>query len=511
MKNHSLTALLYLAALTAGLSNHSLAQTNGTRAAAIESTFPILDQIVKAYAEKNHFPGFTFGLVADGKLVHTSSFGYTDIDKKTPVTTQSAFRIASMTKSFTAMAILKLRDEGKLQLEDLVEKYIPEMKGQQYLTTDAAPATIRNLLTHAAGFPEDNPWGDRQLAVTNDEMLGMIKKGISFSNVPGIAYEYSNMGFAILGYIIKKVSGQTYEKYISSNVLLPLKMTHTYWNYKEVPASELAHGYRWLNDNWVEQPLLGDGAYGAMGGMITTMEDFSKYLQLHIAAWPPRNDKESGPVKRSSLREMHHAWNLGTFDPNYKYPSGRGCPVLLAYGYGLNYTKDCEQRVIVGHSGGLPGFGSNWRILPDYGIGVIAFSNLTYAAASTFNMQALDTIIRLAKLQPIKVPVSAVLNERKNQLVKLLPQWNDAAATGIFAVNFFMDYFPDALKKEATAIFDAAGKIIQVNDFVATNNLRGSFIIEGEKANIQISFTLTPENPALIQEYHIKLVDKVTK
>jgi hypothetical protein len=142
---------------------------------------------------------------------------------------------------------------------------------------------------------------------------------------------------------------------------------------------------------------------------------------------------------------------------------------------------------------------------------VIAFSNLTYAAASTFNMQAIDTIIRLTKLQPITIPVAAVLNERKNQLIKLLPQWNDAAATGIFAVNFFMDYFPDALKKEATAIFDAAGKIIQVDDFVATNNLRGSFILEGEKANIQISFTLTPENPALIQEYHIKLMEQNTK
>ncbi|MDN3655712.1 serine hydrolase domain-containing protein [Ferruginibacter paludis] len=511
MRTHSLTALLFLAVLSAGLTNHSFAQTDGHRATAIESTFPVLDQIVKAYAEKNHLPGFTFGLVVDGRLVHTYSLGYTDIDKKTLVTTQSVFRIASMTKSFTAMAILKLRDDGKLQLDDLVEKYIPEMKGQHYLTSDAAPATIRNLLTHAAGFPEDNPWGDRQLAVSDNEMLAMIKKGISFSNVPGIAYEYSNMGFAMLDYIIKKVSGQTYEKYITSNILLPLGMTHTYWNYKEVPPNQLAHGYSWLNGNWVEQPLLGDGAYGAMGGMITTMGDFSKYLQLHLAAWPPRSDKETGPVKRSSLREMHHAWNLGTFDPNYKYPSGRGCPVLLAYGYGLNYTKDCEQRVIVGHSGGLPGFGSNWRILPDYGIGVIAFSNLTYAPASTFNMQAIDTIITLAKLQPIPVPVSPVLNKRKNQLIKLLPQWNDAAATGIFAANFFMDYFPDELKKEATAIFDAAGKIIQVDDFVATNNLRGSFLMEGEKANIQISFTLTPENPALIQEYHIKLVEKVLK
>ena len=507
MKKYTIPSLL-LILLFAVATKNSFAQTTSKRSADIEATFPVIDKIFKEYAEKNHFPGFAFGLVVDGKLIHTSNVGYTEIDKKIPVTPQSDFRISSMTKSFTAMAILKLRDEGKLKLDAPVYLYIPEMKGQSNLTSDAPAITIRNLLTHSAGFPEDNPWGDRQLAVRDEAMIRMIKKGISFSHAPGIAYEYSNMGFAMLGYIIKKVSGQTYEKYITANILIPLGMTHTYWDYKVVPANQLAHGYRWLNEQWEEQPLLGDGAYGAMGGMITTMDDFSKYVAFHLSAWPARNGTETEVVKRSSLREMHHLWNLNQLVANYKYPSGRLCPILLGYGYGLNYTRDCDNKIIVGHSGGLPGFGSNLRILQDYGIGVISFSNLTYASASTFNMQVIDTLIILAKLQPIALPVSDILNERKNELIKLLPGWNNAAATSIFAENFFMDYFPDALSKEAIAVFNNAGKIIKVNDFVATNNLRGSFIMEGEKANIEISFTLTPENPALIQEYHIKLVEK---
>jgi CubicO group peptidase (beta-lactamase class C family) len=510
MKKHTISSLLLILLFAAVIKN-SFAQTSDKRLANIETTFPVIDKIFQEYAEKNHFPGFVFGLVVDGKLVHTSSLGYTELDKKIPVTTQSDFRIASMTKSFTAMAILKLRDEGKLKLDDPVYLYIPEMKAQSNLTSDAPAITVRHLLTHAGGFPEDNPWGDRQLAITDEAMIGMIKKGISFSNAPGIAYEYSNMGFAMLGYIIKKVSGQSYEKYITNKILLPLGMTHTYWDYKQVPVNQLAHGYRWLNDQWVEQPLLGDGAYGAMGGMITTMDDFSKYVAFHLAAWPPRNDAETGVVKRSSLREMHHLWNLSQLVANYKYPSGRVCPILLGYGYGLNYTRDCENKIIVGHSGGLPGFGSNWRILQDYGIGVISFSNLTYASASTFNMQVIDTLINLARLKPMQSPASNILNQRKNELIQLLPNWDNAAATGIFAENFFMDYFPDALKKEASAIFNNAGKIVKVNDFVASNNLRGSFTLEGEKANIEISFTLTPENPALIQEYHIKLVERGSK
>lgn len=488
--------------------NFSCAQIAAEKFVQIEKALPVLDKIFNDYARENHLPGFIYGLVVNGKLVHTAATGYTDLDKKIAVTPHSDFRIASMTKSFTAMSVLKLRDEGKLRLDDPVYLYIPEMKAQSNLTSDAPAITIRNLLTHSAGFPEDNPWGDRQLAISDEAMISMIKKGISFSNAPGVAYEYSNMGFAMLGYIIKKVSGQTYETYINENILKPLGMTHTYWDYKKVPAEDLAHGYRWLNGNWKEQPILGDGAYGAMGGMITTMEDFSKYVALHLSAWPPRNDAETGPVKRSSIREMQLAWNPSGLAANYQYPDGRLCPIATAYGYGLGWTRDCENRIIVGHSGGLPGYGSNWRILADYGIGIICFSNLTYSSGANFNMQLIDTLIRMTGLQPMPRPVSSILNERKNQLIKLLPDWKNAQASGIFAVNFFMDYFPDSLKKEATDIFTKAGKIVKVDDFIAANNLRGSFIMEGEKANVEISFTLTPETPALIQEYHIKLVER---
>jgi hypothetical protein len=163
---------------------------------------------------------------------------------------------------------------------------------------------------------------------------------------------------------------------------------------------------------------------------------------------------------------------------------------------------------VVGHSGGLPGFGSDWKIFRDYGIGIISFSNLTYARVALLNTQALDTLIALAKLQPRKLPVSAILNQRKNELIKLLPHWNNVESSGIFAENFFLDYFTDSLRKEASAIFTKAGKIVRINEMVAGNNLRGSFVMEGEKANIEVSFTLTPENPPLIQEYHIREISK---
>ncbi len=482
--------------------------TDVNRMQKIESVFPVIDSLFHTYAVQHHYPGFVYGLVVDGQLVHSGAFGYTDVEKKTPATIHSLFRIASMTKSFTAMAILKLRDEGKLQLDDPAYKYIPEMKQLHYLTADASPITIRQLLTHAAGFPEDNPWGDRQLQDADAELMALINKGISFSNAPGVAYEYSNLGFTLLGHIISKLSGMPYEAYITKNILQPLGMSHTEWEYTKVPPQQLAHGYRWLNEQWVEQPMLHDGAYGAMGGLITSIEDFSKYMALHQSAYPPSNNKDNGPVKRSSLREMQHPWNISALSPAYTYPGGRVCATVAAYCYGLRWMKDCDNREYVGHSGGLPGFGSNWQVLPEYGIGIVSFANLTYAGAGTINLQVLDTLITLAQLKPRQLPPSPVLQQRRDELIKVLPEWNNATSSNIFAENFFMDYPIDSLKKEATSIFADAGKIVKVDDVIPQNNLRGTFTIEGEKKNIEVTFTLTPENPPLIQEYYIKEVEK---
>ena len=477
---------------------------DASRAKKLETYFPLVEKLYREYAAKNHFPGYSFGIVLDGHLVFSGSGGYTDIDKKIPATTQSMFRIASMSKSFMGMAILKLRDEGKLKLDDPVYQYIPEMKGQQ-LTVDAPIITVRNLLTHSAGFPEDNPWGDRQLAKTDAEMLAMIKKGISFSNDPGLAYEYSNMGFAMLGYIIKKVTGIPYSEYVAKNIWQPLGMTQAEWEYSKVPAKELAHGYRWLNENYIEQPLLHDGIYGAMGGMITSIESYSKYVALHQQAWPPRNDKERGPVKRSSIREMHQPWRFGTLNAGYKYPSGRATPMATAYAYGLRWSRDGAGRESIGHTGGLPGFGSNWVIFPEYGLGVLFFANATYASTAYANVMVMDTLVRLTGIQPRQLPASKILMQRRDELVKLLPDFTNAEKSGIFAENFFLDYFANSLQKEATAIYEKTGKIIKIGELIPENQLRGYFILQGEKANARISFTLTPENPALIQEYHISM------
>ena len=474
----------------------------------IRQVLPVIDSIFKSYADSNHLPGVAYGLVVDGQLIHSGNIGYTDIANKIPVTSASMFRIASMSKSFTCMAILKLRDEGKLDLDDPAYLYIPELKNLKYPTADAPHITIRHLMTHGAGFPEDNPWGDRQLADNDKDLMEFIGKQITFSNPPGIAYEYSNLGFALQGKIITKVSGIPYQEYIRKNILVPLGMTTTTYEFADVDSNKLAHGYRWLNNQWNEETLLHDtkdGSWGAMGAMITSIEEFSKYMAIHIAAWPASNAKDDGPVKRSSVREMHHPWRWNGFNPNYTFPDGRTCAVTSAYCYGLGWLKDCDGKTYVSHSGGLPGFGSQWRIMPEYGIGIVSFANRTYSPMGYVNLKVLDTIIKLAQLQPMQLPPSKILEQRKNELMKILPDWNVSdEQRGIFAENFFPDYPIDSLRKESRELFNKAGRIIAVKSVKPENQLRGSFLIEGEKGSIEVYFTLSPENPPLIQAFEIR-------
>lgn len=466
----------------------------------VEAAFPVIKKLYADYAEKSHFPSIAYGIIINGELVFSGAIGQTNLDKKTSATTKSVYRIASMSKSFTAMAILKLRDEGKLNLTDPVKTHIPQFGKVSPLTTDAAEITIQNLMTMSAGFPEDNPWGDRQLSDSDAELLALLEGGVSFSNVPGTTFEYSNLGFALLGKIVSNVSGMPYQQYITTSILQPLGMNDSKWEYSEVPEEQLAVGYRWEDDQWKEEPMLHDGSYGAMGGMLCSIEDFAKYVALHLSAWPPRNDAEAGPVKRSSVREMHQPWRFNNLFTEAKNRMGESCPVAVGYGYGLGWRKDCKGLVRISHSGGLPGFGSEWRIYPEYGIGVVSFSNGTYGAPGPPNAVALDTLIYMAGLKPRALPAVPLLESTKEKLMVVLQDWSKANESGLFAENFFLDESLEHRQKATQKLFEEAGKIKSVLVVQPENQLRGTFVIECETKNINVFFTLTPEANPLVQQ-----------
>lgn len=373
------------------------------------ATLKQVDTIFADWQRASHVPGLVYGIVADGRLITVRGFGIQDTASNKRVNADSLFRIASMSKAFTALAILKLRDEGKLSLDAPAENYVPELKGWTYPTADSPRITVRNLLTHSAGFVEDNPWGDRQQVMPEADFTALLKAGVGFARAPGVAMEYSNLGYAILGRIVSNLSGMGYQDYIQRQIMAPLGMSSTGYDIFASPSSRRAIGYRWQDNRWVREPDMKDGAFGAMGGVQTSANDYAKWVAFLLSAWPPRDEAEAGPVRRSSVREIVTGNNLieaGMRDPAI---GGAPCRQARAYAMAWRVTEDCDLGRVVGHSGGYPGYGSYLILLPDKRIGIFAFSSKTYGGASLPVWRAALALKQAGALPDLATPVSAEL------------------------------------------------------------------------------------------------------
>jgi CubicO group peptidase (beta-lactamase class C family) len=474
------------------------------RRAKLAAAFPAVDRLMQDFVTRENVPGAAWGIVVDGELLHIGTDGLRDVEGRAPVRGDTVFRIASMTKSFTAMAILRLRDQGKLSLDDPAERHVPELRGLRYPTVDAPRITLRHLLTQSAGFPEDNPWGDQQLGISEEGFSRLMREGIPFSNPPGVAYEYSNYGFAILGRVIANVSGLPYTAYIEREILRPLGMASTTLEPGAVPSARLAQGYRWEDARWKREPQLPDGAFGAMGGMLTSLEDLGRYVGLLLAAWPPRDGADTGPVSRASLREMQQMWRLR---PATIARDAAGATQLnvSGYGYGLRISQTCDYSHVVAHSGGLPGFGSQMRWLPEYGVGLIAFGNRTYTPWGDAFGPALAALKASGGLMPRAVQPSEALIHVRNEVTGLVNGWDDAAVERLAAVNLFLDRAQDRRRTEFAQLRTEVGVCRDAGGWVSIENpLRGDWLLRCERGDLVASVTLAPIVPPKVQHLELR-------
>jgi CubicO group peptidase (beta-lactamase class C family) len=470
------------------------------RRAKLASAFGDIDRLFAEFAQKSNVPGAAWGIVIDGALAHAGAVGRRDVATREPVDADTVFRIASMTKSFTAMAILKLRDEGQLSLDDPAEKFVPELKGLRYPTSDSPRITVRHLLTHSEGFPEDNPWGDQQLAESEASLSRMLREGIPFSNAPGVAFEYSNYGFAILGRVVSKVSGKPYDDYITQAILQPLGMKSTTLHPAKVPPKRLAIGYRWEDERWKEEPALPHGSFGAMGGMLTSINDLGRYVAALLDAWPPRDGPETGPIRRASLREMQQPWRPSGTRVVLDKSTNATHLTANSYGFGLSVTQTCQFRTMVAHGGGLPGYGSLMRWLPEHGVGIIAFGSRTYTGWGNVVGAAFDRLARTGGLQPREVRPSRELVAARDAVSTLVIGWDDALADKIAAENLFMDRSKDRRQKEIDELRAKVGMCTAPERFdVVENALRGSWTMTCERGRVEVAITLAPTAPPTVQ------------
>jgi CubicO group peptidase (beta-lactamase class C family) len=451
------------------------------------------------FAEQHRTPGLAYGIVIDGKLVAADGIGVQNITNNLPVTPDSVFRIASMTKSFTAMAVVKLRDEGKLQLDSPVHEIVPELKNLSYPTRDSAPITVRQLLTMSGGFPQDDPWADRQLAISEAQLSEWMRGGLSFSNPPGVTFEYSNYGYAILGQIVTNAAGRRYQEYVEETILKPLGMTSTTFDVNAVAPERLAMGYRLEGDTWAEEPPLEDGAFASIGGLFTTISDFARYMAYLLDAFPPRDDEETGPVRRSSLREMQQLWRHRALSSMRPTPDSPAIVLAEGYGYGLAIGIDSVLGYSVAHGGGLPGYGTFYRILPDEGVGVVAFTNLTYTPAGVCVTEALRAMRRSGTMHPRRLQPAPVLIEMQEAITRLYEQWDDEGIKAISTESFFQDTPLEKRAKQFKQLRAALGKCRAVTPLEPENALRGRWLMKCSGGRIEVFMTLSPTVPPRIQ------------
>jgi CubicO group peptidase (beta-lactamase class C family) len=371
-----------------------------------------------------------WGVVLDGWLAMSGGIG---------ATARTVFRIASMTKSFTAATILAFRDAGELRLDDEV----PLLAGVR-ATTDSPPITYRHLLTMSSGLPEDDAWADRHMDWSAADIEALIAGGLRFAHPTGTAFEYSNLGYGILGRVISNAAGAEYREVVERQLLGPLGMRSTAFQEEDAAADRLAHGYVRRDDEYLREGTDAYGAFASMGGLYSTVRDLATWVAGFLDAVPSRSDPEkvgpgSHPLRRATRREMQQLQRSFSVEVESHAPDAVPPVSAGGYGFGLFVTQDPDLGTFVGHSGGYPGYGSNMTWHPATGLGIVALSNLRYAGPSGLVGELLSGLVRDGVVPRRRVRAMPAVERARKLAEGLVARWDDDVADAAFAMNMDLD------------------------------------------------------------------------
>ncbi len=329
----------------------------------------------RAYEE---IPGISISVVHDQEMVWSAGFGYADIEKKIPTTSKTIYSICSISKLFTSISVMQLRDAGKLRLDDHIDQILPWFTIKQAYP-DSPPITVKGLLTHSAGMPRESAhpyWtGPDYPFPTREEMI----KELSGQKTWYPAFErfqYSNLGMSILGEVVAQVSGQDYATYVKEHILDPVELVDTQPKLPDgAKKNRLALGYSSMTRQGVRVPLntFQAGGIAPAAGFSSTAEDLGKF-----ASWQFRvlENKDNAILHVHTLKEMQR---VNWVDPDWK----------TSWGLGFSVSRN-KDRTFVGHGGSCPGYQTQLKLNPKDKIAVVVMANASGVNTGKFAQQAYD-------------------------------------------------------------------------------------------------------------------------
>ncbi|HJO03274.1 MAG TPA: serine hydrolase domain-containing protein [Acidobacteriota bacterium] len=342
----------------------------------------LLQVWIDAQLAYEQLPGISVAVVHDQDLLWSRGFGYSDVEARAPVSPQTIFSICSVSKLFTSIAVMQLRDAGMLNLDDPVEKHLPWFDIEQTYA-DVPPATVRSLLTHTSGLPRESPfpyWTDPTFPFPTREAM-MERVGSQHTLYPTDRYyQYSNFGMSLLGEIVGAASGMPYDSYIRQRILEPLGMADTTTDIPvHLAGGRLATGYSPLDRSGQRHELASfqTRAIAPAAGYASTVEDLARFVSWQFSllgsAWGEiATSRAASILHPNTLREMQRVHRV---DPELS--AGEGSRWGLGFGI---YAEDDQQYV--GHGGACPGYRTSLRLQPDTKVATIAMINAEGLRAS---------------------------------------------------------------------------------------------------------------------------------
>ncbi|CAD5991630.1 serine hydrolase [Agreia sp. COWG] len=458
-------------------------------------------------------PSISYAIFDRAGVLFHHGIGEFQLDGRAPAV-DTIYRIASMSKSFCIAAVLVLRDRGLLSLDDRVSRLVPEFRDPVDAAGVQLPVTVHMLMSNSSGLPEDNGWADHELALSREDFLAVVAEGLGFAGRPGDGYQYSNVGFWLLGVIVENLSGQSFQEFATQTFLDPLGLDRTRYAPEQYPelgesGDGIAHGFTSYDKgaSWVSRPVVGGGIGACAASMFSTPGDIARWSGWLSSAFDPANSDDT-ILSRASRREMQrvHTLTNGVVDRE-------ASPQLEGHGYGLGLNVEHDVRFgrFAQHSGGLPGWSSNMRWHLESGLGAVVFGNtnglrLGIDATGMLRtvLDSLDAPAFGVQLWPATFAAARAVDEavRGGAAIR-----SAEVAPTIFSPNLLGDV-PAAVRDERIAA--ALAEVGGVPDAAGTPPLEDrllwsvapshvAWLIPGATGELECRIELTPTTPPMLQ------------